>query len=153
MEARHVTQDKPGNGGAGGERTRVDTDGGPDLGEVPGVRAPGRVQVGGGVSLLRVTTFGIHDTLSKVLHAKSWCLQGRLLGAPDAEMGSPWDGAMASGEAAWKVWIEQLLFQAIHKPRDRTTAESDSGPSRPSSPSAEPERKPGPGRRISHSPL
>lgn len=79
---------------------------------------------GDGVSLglLRVTAFGIHDTLSNVLHAKSWCLRGRLLRAPDAEMGSPWGGARALGEASWKVWTEQLLFQATNKPRDRMTA-------------------------------
>lgn len=43
------------------------------------------------------------------------------------------------------MWTEQLLFQAVNKPRDRTAAESDSGPSCPSSPRAEPEgNRPGP---------
>lgn len=69
------------NIGARREGTRVDTDRGPKLGEVTRSmcnKATCRFQKSISLGLLRVTTFGTHDTLSKNFPTKSWYLKDNL---------------------------------------------------------------------------
>ena len=37
-------------------------------------------------------------------------------------MGTPGMASWLKGEVSWKVWTEELLFQAINKPRDQNDA-------------------------------